>query len=172
MYPARIAATAPDRDAVVVHESGVRRSFAELARRADALARHLRASGIEAGDHVALVMENRAEYFDAAWAAQQSSLYLTPVNSHLTVDEMAYIIGDSGARAVLTSARFAGQLPPVEVVVDVDDPAFDDVLAAAAELPEVEQREGSWMFYSSGTTGRPKGIKPPGGIGAPLGTEM
>jgi acyl-CoA synthetase (AMP-forming)/AMP-acid ligase II len=172
LFPARVAETAPERPAVIMHGAGTRLTFAELAARSDAFARHLRAAGVGAGDHVALLMENRAEYFEVVWAAQQSALYLTPVNTHLTAEEIAYIVGDCGARAVITSDRLASLVTDVELLINVDDASYEKALGAAVDLAPVPPEEGAWMFYSSGTTGRPKGIRPPGAVGAPLGTPQ
>lgn len=90
--------------------------------------------------------------YDAVWAGLRSGLYVTPINWHLTAAEAGYILADCGATALVASA------------------SLREVVAARALEPLPEECEGSWMFYSSGTTGRPKGIVPPlpgAALGAP-----
>jgi fatty-acyl-CoA synthase len=143
-------------------------TYRELEARSDALAGQLAAAGIRAGDHVAILMENRAEFMIAAWAAQRAGLYFTPVNWHLTSDEVSYIVQDCGARAILSSEARRAVLEPVaaacpDVVIWVcerDGPSgFAPEHALAPEPVAYEALEGSSMIYSSGTSGRPKGIK-------------
>ncbi|MET0143277.1 MAG: acyl-CoA synthetase [Ilumatobacteraceae bacterium] len=163
----------PSAPAVIMASGGQRRSFAELDRRSKNLAATLQARGIGRGGHVAVLLANQPEFFDVAWATQRSGLYLTPVNWHLAPAEAGYIIEDSGAQALITSVEFgplmtelAESLTNVEVklVAGGELEGFDPFEDAVADtgLPAVDpELEGAWMFYSSGTTGRPKGIEPP-----------
>ncbi|MET0887822.1 MAG: acyl-CoA synthetase [Mycetocola sp.] len=176
------AHTAPGRPAAVMGSTGETVTFAELDSRSRRLAANLRRRGLDPGDHVAVLLENRLEYFDVAWATQRSGLYLTPVNWHLAPIEAGYIVADCGARALITSAEFAGLIEQIgpsargaDVRLSVDGPfgdfeAYDDLVATDPDVDPEPETEGAWMFYSSGTTGRPKGIKPPLS-GAPFGTS-
>ena len=79
-------------------------TYAELEERSVRLARLWADAGLEFGDHVALLIENQARFFEVCWAAQRSGLYYTAVNTHLNADEVAYIVDDCDARAVVTTA--------------------------------------------------------------------
>jgi acyl-CoA synthetase (AMP-forming)/AMP-acid ligase II len=168
------AATAPDRPAVVVADTGETRTYGELEARSNQVAHLLRSLGVETGDTLALVLDNCAEYFEAAWGGLRAGLYVTPINWHLSADEIEYVVRDCGARAVFVSPTCAASVPDIGVPRfvlggGVDGFAsYEEALAEQPTTPIDDQGEGQWMFYSSGTTGRPKGIKPPG-VGGPLG---
>ncbi|MBV9255922.1 MAG: acyl-CoA synthetase, partial [Actinobacteria bacterium] len=129
----------------------------------------LRARGLNGGDHVAILMENNRPYLEVAWAAQRSGLYYTAINSHLTPAEVQYILDDSGATALVSSPAMAEIVAgldlshvPVKVSAMGDLPGFErygDVLHDAVPGPLEEEAEGREMLYSSGTTGRPKGVR-------------
>jgi long-chain acyl-CoA synthetase len=158
-------------------------TFAQLDDESRRLASLLAARGLQPGDTAAILMENIPRYLAAAWGALRAGLRIVPVNWHLSAAEAVYIANDSGARALITSgtlAPLAGEIAASSPVLDVrlmaGGPAdgFEDLDAAlAASSPERPGQEpgGQIMFYSSGTTGRPKGIKrtlPP----APFGGEQ
>lgn len=173
----RHARTFPDRAAVVMSCGREVLTYRELDERSDALAGQLKAAGVGPGDHVAILMENRPEFLIAAWAAHRAGLYYTPVNWHLTADEVCYIVGDCGARALLTSdARSAvtdevrRHCPQATIwLCDRGGPSgFAPKDAQPPENVPYQPIEGSSMVYSSGTSGRPKGIKRALG-GAPFG---
>ncbi|MCX4831305.1 acyl-CoA synthetase [Streptomyces sp. NBC_01016] len=144
-------------------------TFAELDDRSARLATALRAKGLKPGDGIALLMENHPAFFVAAWAAQRSGLRYTALNSHLHPAEAQYILDDCGARALIASERMT------EVVAGLDLTRIpirlcavgklkgwaplDEAIAAYGPLPEPEESEGREMLYSSGTTGRPKGVR-------------
>jgi acyl-CoA synthetase (AMP-forming)/AMP-acid ligase II len=185
-HPSTYARSAPDRLAVVIAPVGTTRTYAELQDRSTQLANVLWTAGLRTGDHLAVMVENRAEFLEAAWAGWRMGLYVTPINWHLAPDEAAYIVRDCGASAIVASAergevlaQLAGDEPlRCRLVVGGSAPGFDDyedALAAQPVTPAREECEGNWMLYSSGTTGRPKGIKPPtigGPLGAPMGIAM
>nr|WP_271213698.1 AMP-binding protein [Rhodococcus wratislaviensis]GLK40913.1 acyl-CoA synthetase [Rhodococcus wratislaviensis] len=175
MYPGRHAIEHPDRPAVVMASSGEVVTYADLDTRANRLAALFRAQGLEPGDHIALFMENHIEMIVAMSAAERSGLFYTPVNSFLSAAEAAYIIGDSQSELVITTAAksdVALQLPELcpavrrWLMVDAGSPVpptpFESLADAVSEFdgtPGDNERLGTPMFYSSGTTGRPKAIQ-------------
>jgi long-chain acyl-CoA synthetase len=183
LYIADFASSRPDHPAVVMGGSGRRVTYRELDERSLRFARTLFELGLRRGDHYAVVMENHPAYYEVVWAGLRSGLYVTAVNSHLTPVEAGYVVDDCGAEVVVTSSGLADlaesmvpHTPRVRhrLAVGDDQPAGHDayealVAAHPPELPEGEQR-GTVMLYSSGTTGRPKGIEfplPP--VDSPLG---
>jgi long-chain acyl-CoA synthetase len=176
-HPYAHAASAPDRTAVIFPGRDESRTYDELNRRSNQVAQLLRRRGLHTGDGIAILMPNQVAWFDVLWGALRAGLYVTPVNWHLTAREAAYIVSDCEAKAVFASAQIADTVAdlgdaidriPVRICVDGELAGFDSLEAEIAELsdqPIADQREGSWMFYSSGTTGVPKGIKP--GLPAP-----
>jgi acyl-CoA synthetase (AMP-forming)/AMP-acid ligase II len=177
-----LAAAQPNKAAVIIGADGSATTFAELDERSRRLAQALAARGLRAGDHLAILVENRAAFLEAAWAAQRSGLYYTPVNWHLSAAEAVYIVGDCEARALVASNTLKSIAAEVAAVSRLDVklavggpmPGFEDyeaVLTEASPDPVPDEREGAYMFYSSGTTGRPKGIKPKLS-GAPFGTGL
>src|SRR5260370_12934106 len=113
MYPGSYAAEAPDRIAAVVAGTGERLSCGALERRSAKLAHGLHGGGLRPGDVVALLTENSLRAFEVYWAALRSGLYITAVNWHLKPDEVAYIVNDSGATALIVSAE---QAPTAEAI--------------------------------------------------------
>ena len=171
MYPGTHAQTAPDRPAVVMSDSGESLTYTELDARSARLARALHDRGLRRGDDVALIAENRLEVYEVFWAAVRSGLYVTAVNFHLAPAEAAYIIDDCDAAALVVSAAHAdtalavvADTPKVRHRIALGGPIeghedYESVMAAASAMPLPDQPRGTDMLYSSGTTGRPKGIK-------------
>ncbi len=175
------ARSQPDKPALVMHGSGEVRTYAEVDGAARRLARVLRARGVQTGDHLAVLLDNQPEFYDAVWAAMYTGLFVTPINWHLAPAEAGYIVGNCDAKALVATARLGdviGAMDPahlagvtIRIAVDGDLPGFersDDVVAGVEPGAVPDEHEGGWMFYSSGTTGQPKGILPPLGP-APLG---
>lgn len=170
MFPGTHALTTPDKPALIMAATGQQVSFAELEDRSLRLANWLRAQGFERGDVVAMVSDNDARIFDVYWATQRAGLYLTAINHHLRPDEIGYILENSGAKAIFKGRLNADctlELPDTlrcRVSFDAGVPGFESmealIAAASAERPAHEPRGGD-MLYSSGTTGRPKGVRPP-----------
>ena len=171
MFPGTHAASAPERPAVIMAESGRALTYAELDDNSARLASALHAMGLRKGDVIAMLSDNAAEAFEIYWAALRSGLYITAVNWHLTADEAAYILRDSGARVVIASfgvrelaERLLDLVPEVQRRYSFGGAIagylpYHELLATAG--PRLtDQPRGSEMLYSSGTTGRPKGIKP------------
>ncbi|MEY2478600.1 MAG: long-chain acyl-CoA synthetase [Actinomycetota bacterium] len=158
----------PDRPAIVSQHGD--RSFAELNAHANQLARALRRRGLASGDGVAILCANRAEFAEVVAATQRAGLRLTPVNWHLTAAEAGYIVDDCEARAFVADARFAGiaaevaeLAPSAEIRLAVGGPiagfdSYDEVLAPESGDDVADPLLGSSMLYTSGTTGRPKGV--------------
>jgi len=159
----------PDRAAIVSPYGD--RTFAELDARADQVARALRAHGLGAEDGVALVARNRPEFVEVWAACRRAGLRLTPINWHLTADEMAYIVRDCGARALVVDATVDGAAAltatvaaDLDVVLAVggDLPGaspYGEVVGSASAEPLPDASPGTQMLYTSGTTGRPKGVR-------------
>jgi long-chain acyl-CoA synthetase len=157
----------PDVPAVISPHGN--RTYAALSGRANQVVRALRAAGLQAGDAVALLCSNRPEFVEVNQATARSGLRLTPINWHVTPDEAAYVVADCGAKAFIADARFAAVAqvaiaevkPAVCLSIGDDIPGFDDYETAIAphdtdDLPDPSL--GTTMMYTSGTTGRPKGV--------------
>jgi len=166
---ARFAAESPQRPAVIMGAGEVI-TYGELDARSRKLARYMHANGIAKGDRLAIMMENNADYFMVCWAAQRLGLIYTPINWHLAASETAYIVENCGAKVLIVSTHtravaeaISGHLRGVSIALTAG-PAFgkfeslDRIIEATEDGADVGPQEGSVMFYSSGTTGRPKGI--------------
>ena len=172
-YPGAYSTNDPDRPAVIMARDGQVRTFGELEARSCQFSQLMWAAGLRPGDHVAIFADNNIGYFDAYWAAMRSGLYFTTVNRYLTAEEAAYVVNDCGARVLVASPAVvepATEMLPLigdcDVRLMLDEAAegfdaFEDAIAAHPAEPLAEQPRGSAMLYSSGTTGRPKGIKRP-----------
>jgi long-chain acyl-CoA synthetase len=175
MYPGEHAKRHPGHAAFVMATSGETVSFGELEARANRLAHLFRDRGLRRGDHVAIFMENNARYLETEAAAERTGLYYTCINSYLTADELAYIVNDSRARILIVSTAKRGvalaaapMCPDVELFLMVGSGGYDapfepyeETVAPYPADPVADEQLGLAMLYSSGTTGRPKGILRP-----------
>ncbi len=175
MYPAVQAKKNPDKPAFIMASTGETVTYGELEARTNRLAHLLRDHGLQRLDHYAVLMENNNRYFECCGAGERSGLYFTCINSYLTPDEVAYIINNSESKALITSrdklavAKEAlKQCPAVTIclVVGGDDEnemvkGFEQTVAKYPDTPIADEALGTPMLYSSGTTGRPKGILRP-----------
>lgn len=179
MYPGIWAEKTPDKAAAIDTASDAVLIYRELDDRSNQLAQLLFAQGLRRGDHISIFMENNLAYFIVVWAALRSGLYLTTVNRYLTADEAAYIVNNSESRVLIASSYLssvAEQLPSLcdgcerWLAVSGEISGFEDFDSALDAHPVTKLEEepaGGFMLYSSGTTGRPKGILrplPDGGI--------
>jgi long-chain acyl-CoA synthetase len=144
------------------------RSYAELNAHANQVVRMLRAAGLEPGDGVALLCANRPEFVEVMQATHRSGLRLTPINWHVTADEAAYVVADCGAKALFADTRFAGIATAVQLDRSIARFAIAGPISGFADYDEErakhsaedvsDARLGTTMLYTSGTTGRPKGV--------------
>jgi acyl-CoA synthetase (AMP-forming)/AMP-acid ligase II len=173
MYPGAHAQTNPDKPAVIMGGSGEVVTYDQLDKGSNQLAQVLRSRGLKQGDSIAICMENNARYLQATWAAQRSGLYYTAASSRLTPGELEYIVNDCGAQALITSyekrdvaADLLDKMPNVHTrlmiggVIDGYE-SYEEVVGSASVDEVADPAQGQDMLYSSGTTGRPKGVKIP-----------
>lgn len=170
-HPRRHAIERPDDLAFRISTTREAVTFAQLEARANQAAHTFRQLGLKRGDHIVILMENRREFLEICFAADRTGLYYTTASTHLTDDEIHYIIRDCGASLVLVSDKLidrvranADSMPggcPIMVIGQGRDvlPSFTELTAAALETPIHDESQGLDMLYSSGTTGRPKGVK-------------
>ena len=174
MYAGKHTVESADQPAFIMAATGETVTYGELESRSNRLAHLLRAHGLKRLDHYAIFMENNSRYLEACGAGERSGLYYTCINSYLTTEELAYIINNCEAKVLLTSsARLAvaraalRECPKVTLKIVVDgDPSdgftgLDDAVAPYPAEPIPDECLGTPMLYSSGTTGRPKGILRP-----------
>jgi acyl-CoA synthetase (AMP-forming)/AMP-acid ligase II len=169
MHPSVHARTQPDKPAIVMAGSGDTLTFAELDARSNQAAQFFRSKGLAAGDTIAMCMDNRIEYFPVIWGAQRSGLVCVAISSRLTAPEMDYILSDSGSRLLIASAYLGSELDRLtsgveRFIVGGEKPGWADWTAAIDAMPTTpipDERAGTDMLYSSGTTGRPKGVRLP-----------
>ena len=172
-HPRHFAETTPDKPAIIMANSGLTLTYAELEKKANQAAQLFRNRGLKAGDHIAFVLENRMEAFPFVWGAQRSGLIVVAISSHLTAGEIAYIVKDSGSKLILTSDVTGDQnlAELAELCADVQrykvgpkTTGWDDWKESITELPASpieDESAGGFMLYSSGTTGKPKGVAHP-----------
>jgi len=175
MYPNTSARQNPHRPCIIMAATGETISYGELDARANRLAHLLRATDLQRTDHFAIFMENNSRYVEACSAGERSGLYYTCVNSYLTAEEVAYIVQNSESKVLITSRAkrdvaiaAAAQCPNLRLCLVVDGSGedaplvdLDTATAAFPDTPLADERAGMSMLYSSGTTGRPKGILRP-----------
>jgi len=165
----RLATADPDRIALITEDAEL--TAGELVAGANRVSHGLRALGLDRGDTVACVLPNGVTMMEVYLGALQIGLYLTPINHHLVGPEIAYIVNDSDAKVFITDAQFADEIG--KAMTEVDLPAdrcfavgdlagfrtFDDLKAGQPTTLPADRIAGSPMHYTSGTTGKPKGVK-------------
>ena len=175
MYPGQHAQARLGQPAVVMAGSGESVSYRELEARSNRLAHLLRAAGLRRLDHYAVFMENHPRFVECCAAGERSGLYYTCINSFLTAPELAYIVNNSLSKVLITSQAkreivlaALADCPRVELCLVVDGPGegtrvrnLDEATADSPATPLPDESLGAAMLYSSGTTGRPKGVLRP-----------
>ena len=181
-HPFAHARTMPDKPAVIMGGSGEVITYAALDQASNRFAQLLRARGLQIGDTIALCFDNNPVFFALVWGAQRAGMIYVAISSRLTAPEVAYIARDSGSRLLISNNAFAAMLDDVARAepdlpqLRLDGSGEHDLIAALADMPAepvADERAGIDMLYSSGTTGKPKGVRVPlpedPAIGAPNG---
>lgn len=169
MHPGIHAAKNPEKPAYIFAASGETVTYGELEARSNQGAQLFRSLGLAVGDHIAIMMENHPAFFTLCWAAQRAGLYYTAISYRLQEEEVAYIVEDCEAKVFITThaqrdlaGRLVGRLNVHRFMLDDTVEGFESWESAVASQPATpiaDETEGADMLYSSGTTGRPKGIK-------------
>ena len=177
-HPSCHARTAPDHPALVIADTGEVLTYRALDEGSNRFAQYLRSCGIQPGERIGLMMRNTPMLPVVYWGATRCGVHVTLLSTHLKPAEAAYILGDCGARLLVLSASLgdtpralaaqrADLVPAVEAVLYADDEALEgataleQALAAMPAEPVADEISGFHLLYSSGTTGRPKGIHTP-----------
>ncbi|MCY3863634.1 MAG: acyl-CoA synthetase [bacterium] len=173
MYPGEHARNTPDKAAQIMASTGEVTTYRELDEAVNRLARVLHDRGLREGDHISTLAENHPRYYEAYWAAMTSGLYFTAINRYLSPEEAAYLVNDSGSTVLITTKAMATTatkmldlIPgcPHRLMIDgaVDGfESYEDAVAVMPNEPLPRLPKGGVMLYSSGTTGKPKGILRP-----------
>ncbi len=173
MNPVFFAQQKPDHPAIIMAASGEVVTYKQLDDRSSQYAQMLRALGVNIGDVIAVMMENNARYLELYWAALRSGIYFTAISTKLTAGEVAYIVNDCQAKVFVTTSVLRSVVNEAAnsfgkhvtcLTLGQPDGRFRDLQEVAAGFPQTaiaDETSGTDMLYSSGTTGRPKGIKRP-----------
>src|SRR4051812_10521914 len=175
MYTGTQAHLRPLQPAFIMASTGKAVTYRELEARCNRLAHLFRNHGLRRLDHYAIYMENNSRYLESCGAGERSGLYYTCINSYLTPDELAYIINNSESQVLITSREkhevaaealkscLKVKLCLVVGAGSIEGPFqdFEQATGAYPSTPIADERLGTPMLYSSGTTGRPKGILRP-----------
>jgi len=179
MHPTDFARICPDKPAIIMAASGQTISYRELDENSNRAAHLFRALGLERGSVVALLLDNNPYYLQLAWAAQRSGLYYVCLSSRLTTPEISHILADSGAALLITcesleklAVEVATEIPNIQLLMtgtgQFGIPDLRKLLPDHSASPVADESAGADMLYSSGTTGRPKGIRRPLAEGADI----
>jgi len=169
MHPSVHAHSHPGKPAVIVAETGEAISYAELDAASNRAAQMFRAHGLGHEDVVAFMLDNTPHYYGLTWGAQRAGLRYVCISSRLTQDETDYILDNSGAKMLVVSASLAPAAQQLQTRIErfsmggaiAGWPAIEDELAKMPATRIADERAGVDMLYSSGTTGRPKGVRVP-----------
>jgi long-chain acyl-CoA synthetase len=170
MHPFHHAAAQPDTPAIIMAGSGASLTYAELEAGSNRIAHLLRGLGLQRGDSIVIMMLNEIDFLPICWAAQRAGLIYVAMSTKLTADEAGYIVTDSGAKAIFCSPALAevavaatpGLAPAARLCTGAGAPGCTSLSEAIAGLPGTriaDESSGRDMLYSSGTTGRPKGVR-------------
>ena len=169
MHPFIHAKTTPDKPAIIVAETGEMRTYRQLDEASNQVAHLFRQHGLGHDDVVAFMLENTPDYYNLTWGAQRAGLRYVCISSRLTADETDYILENSGANLFIISAGLAGAAAKLTTQVKryalggavPGYGSLEEALAPLPKTPIADERAGVDMLYSSGTTGRPKGVRIP-----------
>lgn len=169
MHPYRHAAATPDKAAVIVAETGAVMTYAELNDASNRVAQYFRSRGLMPEARVAFFLTNTPDYYALVWGAQRAGLRFVAVSSKLTASEVDYILNDSGAEMLVAGADLAGVAEALTAACDrfslggaiAGFEPWESAVSAMPASPIPDETAGASMLYSSGTTGRPKGIRLP-----------
>ena len=170
LLPLSPAPQDPDRVAYRIAETGEEVTFGQLETRTNQAAHLFRTCGLTRGDHIVLLAENCRQYFEICFAADRAGLYYTAISTHATAEDAAFIVENCGAKLWILSqakaeiARHLCDVSPIEYRYMIGAPvagcdSWDDATALHPETRIADESQGLDMLYSSGTTGRPKGVK-------------
>jgi long-chain acyl-CoA synthetase len=170
LHPYAHARTTPDKPALILAGSGQVVSYRELDDRSNQVAQLFRTLGLRNGDHIALMLENHPRYFEICWGAQRAGLIFTAMSTRLTESEVSYIVDDCGAKLVIASQAMAAAVQHLPAACRgvqhwlmlggglAGWTPYEDAVAAQPAARIADEQAGADMLYSSGTTGRPKGV--------------
>jgi acyl-CoA synthetase (AMP-forming)/AMP-acid ligase II len=172
MHPFHHAANQPDTPAIIMAGSGDTLTYAQLEAESNRIAHLLRGLGLVRGDTIAILMHNEIDFLPICWAAQRSGLVYVAMSTKLTADEAGYIAKDSGAKAIFCSPALAevavaatpSLSPAARFCTGAGAPGCTRLHDAIMNMPTTriaDESTGRDMLYSSGTTGRPKGVRGP-----------
>ncbi len=178
LHPFHHAKTRPDHPALIIADTGETLSYHQLDAGSNRVAQLFRSLGLNPGDRIGVMMRNSLDFSCVYWGAQRSGLIVTLLSTHLKPDEATYILGDSDAQALIVSASLGdtvrtlvaergARTPQVKAIYFAEDEALEgaesltQALATMPTTPIADEISGFHMLYSSGTTGRPKGIAVP-----------
>jgi acyl-CoA synthetase (AMP-forming)/AMP-acid ligase II len=172
MHPVVVAERTPDKPAIIMAATGETLTYHELEARSNQGAQLFRKLGLKPGDAIAIFMENNIEFLPACWAAQRSGLYFTCISSRLTAGEVENIVKDSNAKVLIAShslAKVASEVVPLVpgmklFCVGGAIAGYESWEGTLEKMPSTriaDEIAGADMLYSSGTTGRPKGVRVP-----------
>ncbi|MBX7514075.1 acyl-CoA synthetase [Qipengyuania sp. GH38] len=169
MHPITHAQARPDHPAIIMAGTGETVTYGEMDAYANRFTQLLRARGLKRGDHVAILMENTIDYLQLVWGSQRAGTMMVPISTRLTAPEICYILKDAGAKLLVTSRYFdevmddiRADCPDIAILAKggEGEENLTEALAKYPADPIADQAPGQYMLYSSGTTGRPKGIRP------------
>lgn len=175
MYSGKYLDAHPERPAFIMADTGETVTYRAYEARCNRLAHFLRSAGLQRQHHYSIFMENNSRYLECCGAGERAGLYYTCINSYLQGEELAYILNNSESQVLITSADKLGiarealkEAPDVRICLVVGGPGdgdrflnFEETVAGHADAPIDDESLGTSMLYSSGTTGRPKGILRP-----------